>query len=163
MSKPNIKMVSRTLLEVPIEGLRRESDPSKFEFSSTAEVEPLEGTIGQERAVDSIKFGLGIKTKGFNLYASGPPGVGKTSTIQSYVQMKAKQELVPDDWCYVNNFSDQDRPLAISLPPGRAKLFAKDMEELINSARAEIPRAFESKEYEERKARIANDFETQRE
>ncbi|MBE0446873.1 MAG: AAA family ATPase [Actinobacteria bacterium] len=163
MSKANIKEVKRVFPEVAVKDLRRESDPSIFKFSSTDEVEPLEGTIGQDRAIESIEFGFGIKTKGFNLYAAGPPGVGKTSTIKSYVQVKAKREPVPDDWCYVNNFSDPDRPLAVSLPPGRGRILAKDMDELVNSARAEIPRAFESKEYEERKTRIANEFEAQRE
>ncbi|HEY3375405.1 MAG TPA: ATP-binding protein [Candidatus Aquicultor sp.] len=149
--------------EVAVEDLRRECDPSIFSFSSTADVAPIEVTIGQQRAVEAMQFSLGIKTKGFNLYAAGPSGVGKTSTIQDYVNMKAKQEPVPRDWCYVNNFNDPDRPLAISLPPGRSKNFAKDMEDLIESARSEIPKAFESKEYEERKTRIANEFETERE
>lgn len=163
MGQVKTKKVTRSIPEVSVESLRREADPAMFKFSSTEEVEPLVGTIGQDRAIEAIQFGLGIKTKGFNLYAAGPPGVGKTSTVKSYVQMRAKKEPVPDDWCYVNNFSDADRPLAISLPPGRSREFAKDMDELINSAREEIPKAFESKEYEERKAHIANEFEAERE
>jgi len=163
MDSANLKKVESSFSEVAIEDLRREIDPSVFKFSSTQEVEPLKGTIGQDRAVEAIEFGLGIKTKGFNLYAAGPPGVGKTSTVKDYIQIKAKQEPVPDDWCYVNNFNDPDRPLTISLPAGRSKDFAKDMDELIRSAREEIPKAFESKEYEERKSRIANELEQERE
>jgi len=163
MSAANVRKVKTAFAEVAIEDLRREIDPSMFKFSSTKEVKPLEGTIGQDRAVESINFGLGIKTKGFNIYAAGPPGVGKTSTVKSYIEMRARQEPIPSDWCYVNNFNDPDRPLAISLPAGRGKEFAKDMDELIRSAREEIPKAFESKEYEERKTRIANEFEAQRE
>jgi len=163
MSDVNVRKIKRNFSEVGVKDLRRECDPAIFKFSSTEEVEPIEGTIGQDRAVEAIEFGFGIKTKGFNLYASGPPGVGKTSTVKSYIQMKAKTEPVPDDWCYVNNFNDPDRPLAISLPAGRSRQLAKDMDELISSAREEIPRAFESKEYEERKARISTEFETERE
>jgi len=163
MDSANLRKVESGFSEVVIEDLRRESDPSVFKFSSTREVKPLKGTIGQERAVEAIEFGLGIKTKGFNLYAAGPPGVGKTSTVKDYIQIKAKQDPVPNDWCYVNNFSDPDRPLAISLPAGRSKDLAKDMDELIRSAREEIPKAFEGKEYEERKSKIANELEQERE
>src|SRR3990172_3611977 len=163
MDTASIKKVKRTLREATVEELRRDCDPAIFKFASTDEVEPLEGTVGQERAIEAIEFFLGIETKGFTLYASGPPGVGKTSTVRSYIQKIAKEQPVPYDWCYINNFGDPDRPLAISLPAGRSKQFAKDMEELISSARLEIPKAFESKEYEERKARITNDFEAHRE
>lgn len=159
----NLRKSKNNFTEVAVEDLRRECDPSIFSFSSTQEVEPLKGTIGQARAVESIEFGLGIKTKGFNMYIAGPPGVGKTSTVKEYIQMKAKAEPVPNDWCYVNNFSDSDRPLAISLPPGLGRNFAKDMDEVLEHARDEIPKAFESKEYEERKTRIANELESERE
>ncbi|MCL6472707.1 MAG: AAA family ATPase [Firmicutes bacterium] len=159
----NLRKSTNNFAEVAIEDLRRECDQSIFQFKSTEEVEPLKGTIGQERAVQAIEFGLGIKTKGFNIYAAGPSGTGKTSTVKAYIQMKAEKEPVPNDWCYVNNFYDPDKPLAISLPPGRGRVFAKDMDELIAHTREEIPGAFESKEYEERKARITNEFEQARE
>lgn len=163
MDQPGLRRIKDAFHELPIEDLRRDCDPSVFKFSSTADIEPLMGTIGQDRAVESIEFSLGIKTKGFNMYASGPPGVGKTSTIKAYIELKAKQEQVPSDWCYINNFNDPDRPLAISLPPGKGRELSTDMDDLIAHARDEIPKAFESKEYEERKTRIANDFEVQRE
>ena len=163
MGSKTVKRITGKPVEVPVEGLRKVCDPSIFKFGSTDEVEPLEGTVGQARALEAIEFGLGIKTKGFNLYASGPLGVGKTSTVKAYIQRRAKDEPVPDDWCYVNNFVDPDRPLAISLPAGHSREFAKHMDELIEGAREEIPRAFESKEYEERKSRISNDFEAEKE
>jgi hypothetical protein len=36
----------------------------------------LETIIGQERAVKSLNFGLGIKDAGFNNYVAGLPGMG---------------------------------------------------------------------------------------
>lgn len=157
------RKTTRSFTEATTTELRRECDPTIFSFKSTEEVAPLEGTIGQKRAVEAMQFGLNVKTKGFNLYASGPTGVGKTSTVMNYIKEKAKKEPVPRDWCYVHNFIDPDRPLAIALPTGRSKQFAKDMEDLIESARAEIPKAFEGKEYEERKTHIAAEFEAARE
>ncbi|MBI4733932.1 MAG: AAA family ATPase, partial [Rubrobacteridae bacterium] len=163
MNDSNLKLLKRDIEEVALNDLRRECDPSFFTFSSTEQVGALDGTIGQERAVESIVFGLSIKTKGFNLYAAGPTGVGKFSAIKSYIEKRAKDEPVPNDWCYVNNFSDPDRPSTIFFPPGHSVEFAKDMDDLISSAREEISKVFESKEYEERKTRITNEFETERE
>jgi predicted ATPase with chaperone activity len=44
---------------------------------TTKEVAPLEEIVGQERAVRALKFGLGIKEKGFNIYVAGYPGTGR--------------------------------------------------------------------------------------
>ena len=50
---------------------------------------------------------------------------------------------------------DPDMPVAISFNPGDAVKFRKDMEEVINVLKAEIPKIFESKEYEKQKSGIA--------
>jgi lon-related putative ATP-dependent protease len=143
--------------------LREYCDPNIFHFETTEEVPPLVGTIGQERGVKAIEFALSIKTPGFNLYVAGLPGTGKNSTIRSYVQKFAETERVPSDWCYVYNFADPVRPIAISLPPGMGRVFAKDMDELIESCKVEIPRAFESEEYERRRSKILSKFQEERE
>lgn len=147
---------------VPVEKLRRVCDPAVFSFESTEEVEPLIGTIGQERAVTAIEFSLGVKTPGFNIYVAGPVGTGRNSTVRSYVQRAAEKEPVPPDWCYVHNFAEPDRPLTLSLPAGRGRVFADDMRDLIESCKAEIPRAFESEDYEKRKKEIVGEFEEER-
>ncbi|EEG76096.1 hypothetical protein [Dethiobacter alkaliphilus] len=43
------------------EELRYICDPSQFEFETTESVPPLEGIIGQERAVRAMEFGPGHK------------------------------------------------------------------------------------------------------
>ncbi|RMG69931.1 MAG: ATP-dependent protease [Nitrospirae bacterium] len=134
-------------------------DPSIFSFKSTEELPPFEGTIGQDRALSAIDFGLNLQSKGFNIFVLGESGTGKTSTIKTLIKRKAEGEAVPPDWCYVYNFKDPDIPLAISLEPGKASEFKKDMEELIESLKKEIPRVFESKEYEKQKNRILEEFQ----
>ena len=57
-------------------------DPAQFEFASTGELPSLEETIGQDRAVTAIDFGLGIKDSGFNIFILGEPGTGRSSTIR---------------------------------------------------------------------------------
>jgi len=105
--------------------------------------------IGQERAVDSIKFGLRMNKPGYNIFVSGISGSGRTSTVQKYVDHLSSKATVPNDWCYVHNFSKPDEPLSLSLNPGRGKKFAEDLETLMNRLKDEIPNAFEGGEYKE--------------
>ncbi|MDP1808895.1 MAG: ATP-binding protein [Actinomycetota bacterium] len=149
--------------QIDSDRLRWVCDPQSFSFSSTEEVPPLIGVVGQDRAVHSLDFGFKIKTKGFNVYAAGPTGTGKHSAITSYVKELAADEPVPNDWCYVFNFSDPDKPIAIELTNGAAVGFAKDIAELIEACRSEIPKAFDSEEYERRKDSVLNELQGKRE
>jgi lon-related putative ATP-dependent protease len=139
--------------------LYRSCDPKVFTFKTTEELPPFEGTIGQQRALHAIDFGLSLQSKGFNIYVLGEPGTGKTSTIRALIKKKAEAEPVPPDWVYVYNFKDPDSPMAISLEPGRGIEFKKDMEELLHSLKVEIPKVFESKEYEKQKQKILEEFQ----
>ena len=49
------------------------------------------------------------------------------------------------------NFDEPDRPTALAFPPGTGARFRRDMEELVTEAQAEIRRAFDSEEYENRR------------
>ena len=130
--------------------------------ASTADLPDLSGIIGQERATRAIEFGLDIPSYGFNVFAMGPAGAGKTTTIQSYLTRKAKDEPVPDDWCYVNNFDRPDQPRAIKLPPGMAGKLRDAVDELIRNLRDEIPRAFEGEEYVAHRGRIGRELDERR-
>ncbi|MCX6375979.1 MAG: AAA family ATPase, partial [Armatimonadetes bacterium] len=148
--------------EVPVEQLRRHCDPSIFPFETTDEIEPLKGTVGQDRGVSAVRFGIDVKTSGFNLYIAGPTGTGRNSTVHAFVTEQAKREPVPDDLCYVNNFKDPDSPKAIILPAGMGCGLVKDMDELVESARGEIPRAFDGENYEKRRNDIVNTTQQER-
>ena len=134
-------------------------DPSVFTFKTTDELPELGETIGQERALDAIDFGLNLDSRGFNIFILGENGTGKLTTIKSLLSKKAAEEPVSADWCYVYNFENPDIPLAISMEPGKASIFHKDMEELIKILKVEIPKIFESKEYERQKNKILEGFQ----
>jgi len=142
-----------------IEELYRCCDPSAFTFSSTDELQEKIETIGQDRALRAIDFGLNLESSGFNIFMLGESGTGKMTTIRKLLSKKAAEEPVPLDWCYVYNFADPDMPLAISLTPGQAPLFHRDMDELVKTLQSEIPKIFESKEYEKQKNRIMEEFQ----
>ncbi|MBI2843654.1 MAG: AAA family ATPase [Armatimonadetes bacterium] len=144
------------------EELWHRCDPQQFKFETTEEVPPLEGTIGQERAITAVEFGLGIDTHGFNLFVAGRPGTGKSSSVREIVDTQAREESVPSDWVYVYNFDDPLRPKAMRLSQGRAHEFAHDMDDVVRAARNELPRAFESENYEQRKSETMQGIQKRR-
>ena len=109
--------------KLPLEKLRNICPSDLMRCETTKELAPLVEIIGQERAVHALKFGLGIKNHGFNMYVAGYPGTGRKSTVKSFVEAQAKTQPVPPDWCYVNNFENQYEPKAIQLPAGKGKEF----------------------------------------
>ncbi len=148
--------------ELSVDKLRRICDPQTLGCDTTEEMEPLETIIGQERAVRALEFGLGIKELGFNIYVAGPPGTGKTTAVKRFLEEVARGKAVPPDWCYVNDFRDPYRPQALRLPPGRGREFQKDVKNLVEGARREIPRVFESEEYAAKREETTQGFQGQR-
>lgn len=130
-----------------------------FPFKSTAELGVLEGIIGQERASKAMIFGLKMNMRGYNIYMSGPTGTGKTSFAKQIVSETAANMKVPDDWCYIYNFSKPNQPMAISLPAGRGKEFQTDMEAFVKVIKQEIVNAFDNDQYEKEKAEIMEEYE----
>ena len=146
-------------LRINPEALRWQCDPNQFEFASTADLPPLEGTIGQERALAAIDFGIGIRDSGFNLFILGQPGTGRTSTIKKILTGHAGKQQVPDDWCYVHDLEDGARPEYIRLPAGMGQEFKKDVDHLVERLTEEIPKVFEGKEFEQQKQRIVAEYQ----
>jgi lon-related putative ATP-dependent protease len=138
------------------EALRHGCDPSTLGFETTDDLPKLEEVIGQPRAFRALEFGTEVSGPGFNIFVMGHPGSGKTTLIQQYLQRKAEDEPVPDDWCYVNNFANPHEPKALQLPPGRAIELKQDMEDLIERGREEIAKAFESSEYRSEQGRLSD-------
>ncbi|MCW3999923.1 MAG: AAA family ATPase [Candidatus Bathyarchaeota archaeon] len=150
------------ITKLPVEKLRNVCDDNFLRCESTKDLTPLSEIIGQERAVRALKFGLGIKDHGFNMYVAGYPGTGRKTAVKSFVEAQAKTLPVPSDWCYVNNFGNPYEPKAIELPPGRGKEFRGDMKNFIENVKSALPKAFESEDYVARRDSKLRDLETKR-
>src|SRR5437867_10131507 len=111
------------LTELPAERLRAVCPKAALDCESSKEIRPVEGIIGQDRALQALRFGLEMKGKGFNVYAAGEPGTGKNTTVRQFLRAASKDRPVPPDWCYVNRFRDPYEPVAASLPAGKARAF----------------------------------------
>ena len=140
--------------EVLADQLTWHCDLSFIPFSCTADMTPLEDFIGQERAMRAIQFGLGVDKPGFNIFVTGLTGTGKTSIIKAFLKRVTAERVPadadspsPEDWCYVYNFSDPDRPQVLKIRRGWAKRLKADMEQLIENLQREAKKMFESDEF----------------
>jgi lon-related putative ATP-dependent protease len=145
---------------LPPARLRKVCDTAVFEFTSTEQVAPLDEVVGQERAVRAINLGLNMNQPGYNIFVTGPEGSGKRTIVQDIVARHARSRPAPDDWCMVNNFDDEFRPRAISMPAGKATHFARSMARLIRWLRIKLPKSLESDTFKEDVARSNHEFQS---
>lgn len=146
-------------------------DPATLPFASTAELEDLPGVLGQERALDAIRFATAMRHPGYNLFVLGAMGTGRHEVTRRFLEAQAAGEPVPDDLVYVHDFHAPEQPIAMRLPPGRAVGLRRELERLVEDLRVAIPAAFEANEYrtrrqaleQELKERQAGAFEAVRE
>lgn len=143
--------------------LRLHLPPETFRFETTQDVSPLEGPLGQDRAVEALQFGLDIHSDGFNIFVTGEPGTGRTTSAQSCVVQAAAARPAPTDWCYTYNFDDPYRPKAIALPPGRGRQLVADVANLIATVRQRVHQAFASDAYRHERETIQRQHRKQHE
>jgi lon-related putative ATP-dependent protease len=141
----------------------RTCDAASLAFDTTEHLPDLAEIIGQERAVSSVEFGMGIDGDGYNIFAVGPQGTGKTTTVYDFLKKAAASLPAPDDWIYVYNFAKPSQPNAIRMPAGKAQEFKKDMDKLVEDLQAAITQAFDSEEYDKQKRAIAQQVGEQQE
>ncbi|MCF7890013.1 AAA family ATPase [Candidatus Bipolaricaulota bacterium] len=140
--------------------LRRTCSPDNFSFETTEELEPLKEIIGQDRALDAIELGLGVKDdeNRYNIYVAGQPGTGKNSAVNKFLEKVSKEEEAPPDICYVHNFENPDRPQYLQLEAGKGCEFKDDMDELVEHLEDGVSDTFETGEYKQRKEAIDKQF-----
>ncbi|RBW71018.1 Lon protease family protein [Bacillus taeanensis] len=150
----------KTKKRVELEKLRSICDPAIFLFETTEDVtKETEEIIGQKRAVEAVEFGLSVEQQGYNIFAAGPSGTGKTTFIQIKAAAFAKDKSTPNDWCYVYNFENPDRPLALSFPAGKGVEFQKDIANLLMEIKLELNRVFTDEEFNTKKRLLVQSLE----
>ena len=155
----------KKIKELEANELRSICDESKLGFSKTTELEPFNGIIGQDRALNAIKTSVKIHQKGFNLYVCGNVGIGKTSYVMSVVNAIAKEQPIPNDYCYIHNFDNPNEPIAVCLEPGQGTEFKQDMNRFIKVLLSRLSKDLsgeifdkERKNIEDRYAKMKDDI-----
>ncbi|MDR1875135.1 MAG: AAA family ATPase [Synergistaceae bacterium] len=139
--------------------LRKVGNPESWGFKTTEELHPARGLIGQERAIESISFGLNVPGRGYNIFVTGYPGSGRTSYALRRLRERAGEIPAPDDWVYVYNFDEPGQPLAMKLAAGHGRQLCSALDELINELKVTISKAFEKSQYEDAKAQYVREFQ----
>jgi lon-related putative ATP-dependent protease len=152
--------MARQFQEVPANRLRGYIDAATLPFENTASLEsPKERILGQERASDAIRFGMGMKDGGYHIFIAGPSKAGLTYTARTYIEEQAKKEPAPPDWCYVHQFKEPDKPKSLRLSAGRGKELKKDMQELLETLQTKIAEVFDGEEYSAQESEAQRAFE----
>lgn len=127
--------------------LYRRCDPQQLPFTTSAELEDIDVTVGQTRALAALEFGLGMQSDGYNLFVLGRAGSHRHRIVRDFLEAKAPERGAPTDWCYLHDFEDERKPLAVRLPAGRGRELRQDMARLIEELRGAIQAAFDSEQY----------------
>lgn len=119
-------------------------------FTTTTELETVGNPLGQGRAVDALHFGIRMQHEGYNLYLLGSEGLGKLRLAREMLEQEAKGRPVPDDFCYVDNFADAQKPQLLRVPSGRGQQLKREMAQVVEDLLAALPGAFQTDEYRSR-------------
>ena len=153
----------KKIKELKSASLNNTFNVDSLQFTTTDEVEPFNGIIGQERALEAIKSAMQIPQKGFNLYIAGTLGIGKTAYALSVVNSLSEKLPVPQDYCYINNFENPNEPIAVCLAPGEGMEFKQDMNRFINSIITRINKELTGDMYEKEKKTIVDRYKRAKE
>jgi len=138
-------------------------DPKSLKCKSSSESKAQRTIFGQERAVHAMLFGLDIQDQGFNIFAAGVSGTGRTTAVERFLESVASEKPPPSDWCYVHNFEDSYRPHAIRLPVGKAHEFQKNLDVFYKAIVEDIRAAFEGENYAEQREASIGTFKKKKE
>jgi len=151
----------REAYRVPLDKLRWRCDPACFRFKTTKDAKPLDGVLGQTRALKAIELGLSLEAPGYNIYVSGLSGTGKMATIKALLKRLEPGREPPQDIVFVNNFADPQKPLCIKLPAGKGVEFKKDMAVIVEDLQRAIPNIFDNQEFKDRRDGIIEEHRNQ--
>lgn len=115
-------------LELSISDLRWQCVDEWLDFETTEEIEPVKSVVGQDDAIEALRFGLEINAPGQNIYVRGLTGTGRATLVEQLLT-DIKPPCPPsDDRCYVYNFAKADSPALLTVPRGEGEKLAKLMD-----------------------------------
>ncbi len=163
--EPGVRVVrcdTAARLALPVEKLRRVCTPDEFgwqpEWADSSALAAIGEEFAQPQAVEALRFGLGLRRQGFNLFVIGEPGDQREAIVRRLLAEAAADSAESAassaagqsplrDWCYVNNFQSEREPRLLALPPGRGRPFRDDMQKFVGELGPALAAAFDSDEY----------------
>jgi hypothetical protein len=139
--------------EIPANELRWLCDLSYLPFTCTADMTPLEDFIGPRARDACHRVWPWCQPAGLQYIRHGSCRNGQD---QHYTGISEEDRepagiggarSAPDDWCYLYNFADPDRPRALKIRRGWGKMLKADMDQLVQYLQREAKKTFESDEF----------------
>ena len=145
-----------------IDELRLRCDPKSIGFNSTADIDPLPGVIGQDTAIEALRFGLQIHAPGQNVFVRGLTGTGRMTLISRLLEEIRLACPLAKDRCYVHNFDEPDRPRLITLDRGRGPAFRRVVDRFADFIRKDLGNALKADAQAEKSAALEQKTQRQR-
>lgn len=142
--KEESQPIAADALQIPISELRWQCVEDWLTFTTTAELEPVQGVVGQDDAIEALSFGLEIDAPGQNVFVRGLTGTGRTTTLEHLLTDIRPPCPVTEDRCYVHNFEQPDRPRLLTVPRGKGTLLARRLEKFVEFVKAQLAPALGS-------------------
>jgi predicted ATP-dependent protease len=128
-------------------------------FADTSElVQQSLPWVGQHRAEQAARFGLGLEQPDYNLFVLGEVGSGRSSLLLQSMQAVAATRPVPPDLCYLHNFDAPEHPRALRMPPGQGRQLRQLMQALTRTLQTEIPLRLSSEDFKADGERIRSAY-----
>jgi lon-related putative ATP-dependent protease len=143
--------------------LRRTCSSEKLGFATTDELPAFEGLVGQSRALEALDLGARIDKPGFNMFILGERGTARHGIVRTLVEKHASRLPSPQDWIYVANWEQPDRPRAIPLPAGRGQRFKSALDAALEELISLVPAIFESPDYKAKRRSALDTINTEQE
>lgn len=146
-------------LELTADQLRWHCTPKALGIRSMDEANPLTTIVGQDRALRSLSMGIAMKHYGYNIFATGLPGTGRSTTIRQLLADMEHEDVELTDKVFVHNFHDPDAPTYLAFPAGQGSAFKKDIANFLAEVLKVIPAVFESRRYQEQRKQMLEHFQ----
>ncbi|OOB77588.1 MAG: hypothetical protein BEN19_01675 [Epulopiscium sp. Nuni2H_MBin003] len=117
--------------EISWQQLRNSYEPSDFSFETTEQIVGEDKMLGQDEAVDALKFALNLNHSSYNIYIATNATENVLADIKKLIQRRAIKQVVPDDICYIYNFDNPNSPRVIYLDAGDGATLEEDMKEFV--------------------------------
>ena len=147
-------------VELKAAELRGASPVSSAELKRLSRDGESDQLLGQSRALDAIRLGIGVDAPGYNVFVSGLRTRAERDSILRLLQERASSMPTPDDWVYVNNFRTPEAPLAIKLRAGQGGELHARMEELIKFVKEQLPKAFRQEDFDQERSALRDKYNT---
>jgi predicted ATP-dependent protease len=145
-------------IELGAAELRGNSPISPADLLALSRNGESDNLLGQGRALDAIRLGIGIDAPGYNVFVSGLRTRAERDSILRLLQDRAAKMPTPGDWVYVHNFRTPEAPIAIALKAGQGAELQARMKELISFVIEQLPKAFRQEDFDQERTALRDKY-----